>query len=661
MDGPGCGEACVRMRRGMLVTKEAQRLTSGSGGCRVFSREGCLVWLLMIAVHPLWAASISFEYPIVCTRMPANPTASDPNASDNPQPNGPHLVLLQPGQPAQVLTGDFYSAGDPRLSFSGERLLFAAQRQAEDAWNIYEMTLADRLVRQITRNLGDCRMPCYQSTFYTIDSPKPWYQITFVRTEPDYIDETYSAKLTRLYSCRLDGSEVRGLTYNLSSDLTPTLLPDGRVLYSGWQRSQVHYGPNGRLSLFHINSDGSDGAAYALAQGKPFKRMPCVTTSGLVVFVESDALDTWDGAGTLGAVLRRRPLHSYRPLSAPEAGLFHSPSDLPDGRILVSRRSPPDLDFHHICALDAFKGTVDTVYLDSKHHCIQAQAVWRRPEPDGRSSVVTEKDPHGKFYCLNVYMHDLAEPSWLAPGTVKRLRVLEGIPMRRSDLAVQGGQLLNRNGLPRRAQRRILGEIDVARDGSFNIEVPANLPVELQILDQHGMALRTCSWIWAKNHEPRGCIGCHEDGELTPENTFVQAVQTSSIPLTPTVEERRTVDFSRDLMPIIEAKCSTCHRADHDTLPLTADSNGPYNQAYVNLLGQNGRYVRPGQARNSFLMWSLFGRGTTRPWDTVSVPKRVTRMPPAQAASLTQVERRTFIEWVDLGALWDGIPGSESN
>ena len=68
----------------------------------------------------------------------------------------------------------------------------------------------------------------------------------------------------------------------------------------------------------------------------------------------------------------------------------------------------------------------------------------------------------------------------------------------------------------------ILGEVPVEEDGSFNVEIPANTPIELQILDADGMALRSCGWIWAKNHEPRGCIGCHEDNELTPENRFVE-------------------------------------------------------------------------------------------------------------------------------------------
>ena len=76
-------------------------------------------------------------------------------------------------------------------------------------------------------------------------------------------------------------------------------------------------------------------------------------------------------------------------------------------------------------------------------------------------------------------------------------------------------------------------------DGSFNVEVPADIPIEIQLLDENGMALRSCGWIWVKNNEPRGCIGCHEDQELTPENRMVDAVKRPSIPLTLPPERRR--------------------------------------------------------------------------------------------------------------------------
>ena len=162
-------------------------------------------------------------------------------------------------------------------------------------------------------------------------------------------------------------------------------------------------------------------------------------------------------------------------------------------------------------------------------------------------------------------------------GTVKKLRILEGIPLKQTAECAE---------VPLIAKRRILGEVDVAEDGSFNVEIPGSIPVQLQTLDKNGLALQTCNWIWAKNHEPRGCIGCHEDGELTPENSFVEALKRPSVVVTTPAEDRHSVDFRRDVMPIIESKCVTCHGNSDSVLRLTAESggDGECNQAYKMLL-----------------------------------------------------------------------------
>jgi hypothetical protein len=67
--------------------------------------------------------------------------------------------------------------------------------------------------------------------------------------------------------------------------------------------------------------------------------------------------------------------------------------------------------------------------------------------------------------------------------------------------------------------------------------------------------------------------------------------------------------------------------------------------------------VHPGRARTSPLIWHLFGRNTSQPWDkSYKSDYPVKPMPPAGAPGLTESEKRTFVEWIDLGALWSGIP-----
>lgn len=586
--------------------------------------------------------------------------------------DGARLVMVLPDRTVKVLSGSFYSACDPEISFDASHILFAGKKKPADNWNIFEMAIDGSAVRQVTSSMGDCRSPGYQATLYTIVSDKPWYQLTFVGSEKGDLNEYGIAKATNLYSCKLDGSAVRRLTFNLSSDMDPFIMPDGRLLFASWQRARLNRGPFGRIALFGINIDGADYAAFCTDEGKRIKYMPCTTTKGLAVFVEGDSVP-WDGAGTLSSVSLRRPLHSYRAITKVSDGLFHSPSPLPDGRILVSRRSSNGGDTHGIYRLDPSDGEMELIFDDPDYHDIQAKAVQPRPEPDGRSSVVTEKDPHGKLYCLDIYINDL-KPEWLPTGTVKRLRVLEGIAVKDDSYIQQDDQGIgiSVNGIPHLAQRRILGEIDIAEDGSFNIEIPANIPIELQTLDAEGMALRSCGWIWAKNHEPRGCIGCHEDGELTPKNMLAKSVTHSSIQLTLPAERRRTVDFRRDVMPIIAQKCVRCHGESGSPLLLAKDlslvrspaGEACFNQTYESLLVSgsqpgDGKYVHPGKARTSFLIWRIFGRDTSRPWDDVHSTGQVSRMPPPPAGGLTEDEKRTFVEWIDMGALWDGIPGPD--
>jgi hypothetical protein len=148
---------------------------------------------------------------------------------------------------------------------------------------------------------------------------------------------------------------------------------------------------------------------------------------------------------------------------------------------------------------------------------------------------------------------------------------------------------------------------------------------------------------------------------LTPENRFVDAVKKPPVKLTLPSEKRRTVDFRRDVMPIINAKCATsgCHEAG-GFKPVLSESETEdgscYGRTYRNLLSVIEGYIEPGQARTSPLVWFLFGKNTSRPWDTAAGEAEVRPMPPPGSEPLTEPERRTFIEWIDLGALWDGIP-----
>jgi Tol biopolymer transport system component len=602
--------------------------------------------------------------PIVYSEVPRgalNDLSADPHGVLSGEVcEGARLILLEPGGVRRVLTADFHSACEPDVSFDGRRIAFSGKRRPGDPWNIFEIGVDGSGLRQITHDLGNCRKPVYQASLFTLDAPEPWFQILFTSDRAGELNEVGSAPSTSIYSITTDGTQARRLTFNPSSDMDPFQLWDGRVLYASWQRFGLGHGPDGRVVFLSINGDGSDVAFFTGDQGRRVKRMPAVTEDGVCVFVESDSLRP-DGGGGLARVSIRDKFHSHRPLGDEGQGFFHSPSPLSPGAILVSRMEEGGAGTYGIYRMDVESGALERLHDNSDTHDLHPRVVRPRPVPDGRSSVVLEQEPHGQFFGLDITINDLPDRAWLTPEIARRLRVIEGMPRRSRSPAT--GDEPEYPLLP----RRLLGEVPVESDGSFFFEVPANTPVQVQLLDADGLALRTSGWIWARNKERRGCIGCHEDPERTPPNRMVEAVRKPPVRLTLPPERRRFVDFRRDVVPVVAQSCAAagCHGAEQAVSfsPGTAGaSDGAYiDRLYRQLLaglGESGgepfrgRWIHPGSARTSPLIWHILGRVTVRPWDPV--PENPQSIPVMGSPLLSPLDARVLAEWIDFGA-----PGSD--
>ncbi len=629
---------------------------------------------------------------LVVTQLPAGSAAERAAAEMPPEwGEGARLVLLAGGRLERILTAGFASAADPDVSFDGKRILFAGQRKAGDRWAIYEMNADGTGLRQVVASSDDLRQPVYLPTVYVIiaDPTKgtaPREQIGYVRRFDAIANETGVGRASAIFSVETDGSTPWRLTHNLSADSDPVVLGDGRLVYSSWRRATLERGASGRVVLLGINADGSDPAVFSADEGGRVKSMPTATRDRLVVFVEPERQE-WDGAGPLACVSLRRNLHSHRRITAVDAGLFHSPSALPDGQLVAARRPLDGHGTHAIVRVDPASGRVAPIFDDPAFHDMQPRALAPRSLPDGRSTSLKDPDdeahkageaarsqagegqpaagpattiPDGEIYGLDVYQNDLGHE--LPQGTIRRLRVIEGLPLARSHASSPGA-------LPM-ASRRLIGEAAVEGDGSYHVYLPAEAPVQLQILDQDGLALATSSWLWVRYKGRQGCIGCHEDPERTPPTRFVDALRKPGARLLLPPERRRSVDFRSDIAPIVEARCSACHgegkRVRLDGGLAARDASGRFSRAYATLLdgletaaaGPSeavGRYLHPHRARTSPVVWHILGRNTARPWDGAAAEARATPMP--AGAGLDEDERRLIFEWIDTGALWDASLG----
>jgi len=71
----------------------------------------------------------------------------------------------------------------------------------------------------------------------------------------------------------------------------------------------------------------------------------------------------------------------------------------------------------------------------------------------------------------------------------------------------------------------------VEKDGSFYIAVPPDRPVRFELLDANGAVIRAQqSWIWSRPGEERGCVGCHENKAIAPENRWPLALKRFDTP-----------------------------------------------------------------------------------------------------------------------------------
>ena len=626
------------------------------------------------------------------------------------------ICTLIPASPEGKLTditaGKFVVAMQPDLSYDARRVIFSAKRtgKSTESWNVYDMNLDGTGLRQITRGIGDCLDPCYL----------PDGKILFSCNKPGFRDEYDRDKALLLHTCNPDGSELQQITFNLSSDTASIVMNDGRILFTSWQHHAEHVATNGVFALCTLMPDGTGFMPFFgnhNGQGNNTKSYAQQLTDGRIVYVDSDGHRHYNGGG-LSIIDPRKPLSS-RTILTPGmiynghnlAGRYASPYPLPDGGMICSyspgrgtyllREDPAETIHMGVYRFDFASGRPGRIiYDDPKTQDYDAIAIYPRRKPPALQPMTIPGRKTGSFFCVNAYLSDRKKQSKRVvvgelppaePGQIKRIRLLEGFgledknPKKHKPLAIDILQMSfgsSSNSGNAFEQRHIVGYAPVEKDGSFHIEVPADTVLCLQTLDENDMAIETqLTWVWARPGETRTCIGCHEDRETALANTDCIAMRKKAYFVAQPKEERRTVDFRRDIMPIIEKRCSSCHHGGEDTdggldlrkgFELVFHRTGcrgrtlnaaMFNHAYESLLqaptGRTrvGTLVISGAAKYSPLIWRLYGKQLAFTDERNPYKKKCNLMPPKKP--LSDAEKKLFVEWVDLGAQWDNIPGED--
>ena len=485
-------------------------------------------------------------------------------------PDAPLQTLYRPADAGYV--------GEMDLHFDAERLLFTKSDARN--WKVYEMRVDGSDMRQVTRMPDD--VDCYDACYL------PNGKIVFGSSAPfQAVPCWHGLRLvTNLYLADGNGGDARRLCYDQDHDLHPALMPNGQIIFSRWDYTGIAHAFLRPLML--MNPDGSrQRAVYGSSSYYPnslyFPR-PVPGKEGQIICILSGyhgphrmgqlvILDISKGWFEAQGIVKRisgggDPIHPLVKdnLVAGNWPQFLHPYPLSDKYFLVACLKDSKSTWG-IYVADIFDNLV-LLREEPGYALLEPVAVRKTQRPP----VIPDCVAAGAKDSV-VYLHDVYAGPGLAGvprGTIKNLRVVNyhfGYP----NLA--GPHLIGRGG-PWEVMR-ILGTVPVEEDGSAVFRIPANTPIALQPLDAEGKAVQLMrSWYTGMPGETVSCIGCHEKPADVPAGRRISAQSRTPRDITPWRGPARGFDFEREVQPVLDRFCVSCHsdigRAKPDLRPLAA-------------------------------------------------------------------------------------------
>ena len=524
---------------------------------------------------------------------------------------------------------------DTQLHYDGQKILFSYRPGGTHVYHLYEIDIDGNHLRQLTDGIYDDIEPTYC----------PDGTIIFCSARCKRFVNCWHTPVASLYRCDADGQNVRMLSSNNDHDNTPWLLPDGRVLYMRWEyvdRSQVDY-----HHLWTMNPDGTQQIAYygnlhpgiAMLDAKPIPDTDKVVASFSM------------GHGS--------PEHMGRlAIVSPKKG----PDDLGSARLVGTGWFKDPYPFSEECFLTCNNDTIWIVdgngHFEGLFHLPKELQDKRfavhEPRPVGprpREAIIGDRTDLSKstgFVVLQDVQRGRALQG-LEPGTIKKLLVMRQLP---KPINFSGGmEPLTISGSFTLAE--ILGTIPVEEDGSAFAELPAMQSIFFVALDKNDIAVkRMHSFLTLQPGETLSCIGCHEERVDAPSNLtrtpILQAMRHGPANPVPIPGVPSLIDYPRDVQPILDKHCVSCHSPEHyeGKLDLTGDKTAMHSMSFTRLT-LHGKWVVDNRNRPQ----SNFG-----PYEMGSGSSTLLKYiePEHYKVNLSQEEKNLIRLWIDTSATYTG-------
>jgi len=530
--------------------------------------------------------------------------------------------IYDAGKDGMITTAD--------LDYDGKRIVFALRRgghvgsnpvahiedisRYEDEksnYQIFTIGIDGKGLRQLTHgaynNLDPCWLPDGGIAF--ISDRKPAYAYCYVVTSPV------------LYRMEGDGSKQRRLSANYLMDFTPSVLEDGRIIYTRWEYVDRAACPI--QSLWAINPDGTGLSGFygnrVLSPGTFMDAQPVPGTNKAVATATNHngpcrggivLIDQSRGANAKEAVTNLTPeIDLYRYSGVYGNGLrgpYEKPFPLGDDRFLVSKGGTiqlRDFDANSVSLLFPTGGM--------GFYCPQPIRETKRPPVlTGNHmdrSIELPEDSRASGAWASVFVQDVyygLEPE-VKRGEIKQIAVVQEIEKsthtpqnnRRPDghgmrnIAVFGYQFPLVSCGATYAPKKVWGFADVDEDGSAAFQVPSEVPIYFLALDGEGRALqRMRSFTHMMPGEVQGCVGCHADRSAAASHSG------QGVPLRRTPQKLRApawgvkgFSYPEVVQGVFDRNCIKCHneREQPGNVDLTGDMTDFFNVSY-DILARTG-------------------------------------------------------------------------
>ena len=535
----------------------------------------------------------------------------------NVAPGGGIHMLERPGvslNTRDVLQGRLPNGNFTTLALSHDArtVYFAFAERAEKKPNFYSdarrsfhlfsLAADGSNLRQLTSGVEDDFDPC----------PLPDGGVAFMSTRRGGFARCNNAwepcASYTLHRMDADGSNIRRMSAHETSEWHPSVMNDGRLVYTRWDyvdRSAANF-----HGLWMCNPDGSAVASlfgnYTMRINACYQPRPIpgsekllfvagahhADVGGSLVMLDPRRVkfDAKNGEDLLESVEALTPEVCFPEAAGWPKSYFHSPWPLSEDGMLVSFSFDPLPGMSSgegkdtrtgLYYFDRF-GNLELLYRDPAISSMYPIPLAARLRPTVMASALdSDLGDEGEFLLSDVRrslfpMH--------AGREIREMRVFQLLPKTPPHTANEP-RIGHANA---ESARMLLGTVPVETDGSAYFRAPAGKPIYFQAVDEQGRAVQSMrSATYLQPGERRGCVGCHEPPGSVAASRPTLATRRPPSRLQAGPEGSRPMSYPLLVQPVLDRHCVRCHDGQEgmgkSKLALTSNSTKGFSRSYQNL------------------------------------------------------------------------------